>query len=83
MHVRFAEPNSLGVLDHYVTLESGAMVFNSMRVLPNGTGSELVMVLFQSPVVTSAEFERDIAAITEDFARIKRVMERREEDREP
>jgi hypothetical protein len=43
------EPNSLGVLDHEVTLASGVTVLNSMRALPNGAGSELVMVVFQSP----------------------------------
>src|SRR3954462_10500473 len=48
MKIHFVESNSLGVLDHEVTLESGTTVFNSMRVLPNGTGSELVMVVFQS-----------------------------------
>src|SRR5688500_15738167 len=75
MHVRFVEPNILGVLDHHVALESGVTVFNSMRVLPNDGGSELVMVLFQSPLASTAEFERDVTAVTEDLARIKRIAE--------
>ena len=75
MKVHFVEPNPLGVLDHHVTLASGVTVFNAMRVLPNGTGSELVMVLFQSPAASTSEFERDIQAVTEDFARIKKTAE--------
>ena len=75
MKVHFVEPNPLGVLDHHVTLASGVTVFNALRVLPNGTGSELVMVLFQSPATSTSEFERDIQAVTDDFARIKKTAE--------
>lgn len=82
MQLRFVEPNTLGVLDHQVTLESGVTVLNFMRVVPNHTGSELVMVLFQSSVASTAEFERDVTAVTEDFARIKRSVEQLTEDRE-
>ena len=75
MLLRFVEPNSLGVLDHTVTLASGVSVYNSMRVMSNGTGSELVMFVFQTPPATSEEFERDVQAVREDFSRIKKVVE--------
>jgi len=58
-----------------VTLPSGTTVLNSMRVLPNGEGSELVMVLFQTPPASSEEFERDVQAVREDLARIKKAAE--------
>ena len=75
MKVHFVESNSLGVLDHEVTLSSGVTVFNSMRVLPNGSGSELVMVVFQSPSVSTEEFERDIQAVRDDLTRLKNAAE--------
>jgi hypothetical protein len=75
MKVHFVESNSLGVLDHEVTLASGVTVLNSMRVLANGSGSELVMVLFQSPGTSTEEFERDFQAVRDDLARIKKVVE--------
>jgi Polyketide cyclase / dehydrase and lipid transport len=75
MHLRFVEPNSLGVLDHTVTLASGVSIYNSMRVLANGSGSELVMFVFQTPPATSEQFEQDVRAVREDFARIKKVVE--------
>jgi hypothetical protein len=75
MKVKFVEANSFGVLDHEVTLASGITVLNSMRVLPNGTGSELVMLLFQAPGVSTREFERDIQAVTDDLARLKKAAE--------
>lgn len=75
MKVRFAERNTLGVLDHEVTLASGVRVLNSMRVLANSSGSELVMVVFQSPEASTEEFERDVQAVRDDLARIKTVAE--------
>jgi hypothetical protein len=75
MHVHFVEPNSLGVLDHEVTLASGLRVLNAMRVLPNGDGSELVMLVFQSPGVSAEDFGRDVQAVTDDLARLKTAAE--------
>jgi hypothetical protein len=75
MHLRFVEPNSLGVLDHTVTLASGVSIYNSMRVLANGSGSELVMFVFQTPPASGEQFEQDVQAVRDDFARIKKVLE--------
>jgi hypothetical protein len=75
MTVRFVEQNALGVLDHEVTLASGVRVLNSMRVLPNGSGSELVMMVVQSPEASTEEFERDVTAVRDDLARIKQLSE--------
>jgi len=75
MNLRFVEANSLGVLDHTVTLASGVRVHNSMRVLANDSGSELVMIVFQTPPASSDQFERDVQAVRDDLARIKKVLE--------
>jgi hypothetical protein len=75
MKVHFVEQNALGVLDHEVTLAAGVRTLNSMRVLANGSGSELVMVLFQLPETSTEQFERDLQAVRDDLARIKSVAE--------
>jgi len=75
MHLRFVEVNSLGVLDHTVTLPSGVRIDNVMRVSANGSGSELSMVVLQTPPATGEQFERDVQAVRNDFARIKKVLE--------
>jgi len=77
MQLRFVEPNSLGVLDHTVTLASGVSIYNAMRVSGNGAGSELMMVVLQTPPATSEQFEQDVHAVRDDFARIKSVLEAR------
>lgn len=75
MTVRFVEPNSFGLLDHQVTVASGLTVHNAMRVVPNGSGSELVMVWTQSPEMSSEQFDQDVKAVTDDFARLKIAAE--------
>ena len=75
MTFQFVEANSFGVLDHDVVPASGDTVRNSMRVLANGTGSELVMVLFKSPAASDEQFSRDVQAVTDDLARIKKAAE--------
>jgi hypothetical protein len=75
MKVLFAEQNALGVLDHEVTLASGVRALTSMRVLANGSGSELVMVVFQSPEASTEQFEQDVQAVRDDLVRIKKVAE--------
>jgi hypothetical protein len=75
MHLRFVDGNALGVLDHSVTLASGACIYNSMRVSANGSGSELAMVVLQTPPATAEQFEQDVQAVRDDFARIKKVLE--------
>jgi hypothetical protein len=73
--VRFLERNGLGVLDHEVTLPSGASVVNPLRVVPNGTGSEVVFTLLRQPGTTDAAFEDDASAVARDLAALKRLLE--------
>ena len=75
MKLHFAEANALGVLDHTVTLASGLRIYNAMRVSPNASGSELSMVVLQTPPATGTQFEQDVQAVRDDFGRIKRVVE--------
>ena len=58
VRVSFVGRNELGVLDHTVVLPGGEVVYSPMRVLANGSGSELSFTLFRLPGVTVDEFER-------------------------
>ncbi len=75
VRVRFAPRNGFGVLDHDVVLESGTSVYNPMRVVANGGGSELVFTLFRRPGVTDAEFAADASAVERDLHELKRLLE--------
>lgn len=74
--VKFAAPNNFGVLDHDVTLPSGDVNYNPLRVVRNGRGSEVTFTLFRRPKVTDAEFEKDASAIQKDLTKLKAILEK-------
>ena len=49
MGIRIAQKNDFGILDHTMIPTPGVEVFVSMRVVPNGSGSEVIFTLFQQP----------------------------------
>lgn len=73
--VRFVPRNDLGVLDHDVRLPSGTTVRNPVRVLPHPDGCEVVFTVRQVEL-TDEEFERDVAAVARDLARLRDLTER-------
>lgn len=68
--------NPFGVLDHEVTLPSGELVHNPMRVMPNGSGCELSFTLFRRDGMDDDAFERDAAAVAADLRTLKALLER-------
>ena len=74
----FVEHNALGVLDHAVTLPSGEVIYNPMRVIPDGEACEAVFTLRRSSAMSDEEFERDAKAVAADLARLKEIVEGRE-----
>jgi len=72
--IRFVERNDLGVLDHYVSTP-GVEILNPMRVVPNGSGSEVTFTLFQRPDMTDAQFADDAAMVARDLRTLKAVLE--------
>ncbi|GAB3662106.1 SRPBCC family protein [Streptomyces sparsus] len=73
--ITFAPRNELGVLDHVVTLPSGEAVYNPVRVITSGGGSEVVFTLRRRPEMSDAEFERDAGMVAADLARLKELLE--------
>ena len=77
MVVRFVEQNSFGVLDHTVQLPSGETVLNAMRVVANGSGSDVMMTVLQRPEMSAEEFANDADAVRRDLATLRSVLEKR------
>jgi len=75
MNLRFAERNDLGVLDHYVSPTPGVEVYVPMRVLPNGSGSELFFTLFQLPGMSDGKFAEDAGLVTRDLETLKAMLD--------
>ena len=74
--VEFAARNAFGVLDHNVTLPSGEVFYNPMRVFPNDDGCEAVFTLFRRPGVSDQELADDAGFISKDLQMLKSLLER-------
>ncbi len=73
----YVDPNEYGVLDHYVTLPSGEIVYNPMRVIADGSSCEVVFTLRRPPDMSDEAFTADAAAVAADLSRLKHVLEGR------
>ena len=73
--IKFADKNKFGVLDHEVTLPSGAKVYNPMRVFPNNDGSELIFTLYRRPEMSDLMFDEDAKAVKSDLEKLKALLE--------
>lgn len=76
MKIRFAKRNTFGILDHDVILESGVEIHNPMRVVPNGSGSEVVFMLFRQPEVSDEKFSEDAKWVEKDLKILKDLLEK-------
>ena len=74
MEIKIAPKNEFGILDHTVIPAPGVEVFVPMRVVPNGSGSEVVFTLFQQPGMSDQEFVRDQGMVEQDLATLKQIM---------
>lgn len=76
-HFRFTAPNAFGVLDHAIFVPGGEVVFNAMRVTPNGEGCDLTFIFFRREGMDDAEFASAVEWITTDFLALKSLLEAR------
>jgi len=75
IQVRFVERNDFGILDHYVTLPDGLECYNPLRIVANGTGSEVTFTLFRLPSMNDEAYAADAAAVARDLATLKSLLE--------
>jgi hypothetical protein len=76
MNVRFSEPNSLGVLDHWVSPSSEIEIYIPLRIIPNGNGCELILTLFRLPGMSDEKFSADAEWVMRDLNAAKHMLER-------
>lgn len=79
VRITFSETNTFGVMDHDVELESGLVVHNPMRVVPNGNGSEFIFTLLRQYEMSEAQFAEDAQAVEKDLRTLKEFLERSSE----
>ncbi|MCE3240440.1 MAG: hypothetical protein K0Q83_947 [Deltaproteobacteria bacterium] len=74
--VKFAEQNKFGILDHNVTLSSGAKFYNPMRVFPNNDGSEVIFTLYRQAGMSDQKFADDAGSVERDLNKLKTLLEK-------
>lgn len=77
VEVRFAPQNRLGVIDHDVTLPSGQVVHNPLRILKNNDGSEVVFTLYRLPEMSDQNFDEDARRVIQDLQTLKSLLEKK------
>ena len=75
IEVRFSPRNEFGVLDHHLTMPNGIEVKVPMRVVANGSGSEVIFTLFRTPEMSDEILARDIEWVTTDLSVLKGLLE--------
>jgi hypothetical protein len=75
IRIRFAPSNPYGVIDHDVTLADGTSVMNSLRVVCNGTGAEVMFTLLRQPGMSDDALASDAAHIARDLKALKILLE--------
>lgn len=74
MNIRFVDQNEFGILDHFVTPSPDESIMIPMRVFPNGTGCEMILTVFQQPMM-SEQFNQDISQVQQDLEALKQLLE--------
>jgi hypothetical protein len=73
----FVQRNEYGVLDHHVTLPSGEVVYIPLRVIADGSGSEVVFTVRRRPGMSDQDFKADADAMAADLSRLRQRLEAR------
>jgi hypothetical protein len=58
-----------------VTTTSGVEVYVPMRVLANGSGSEVVFTLFRLPDMSDEKYAEDMQLVERDLRGLKDILE--------
>jgi len=75
MRIRFVGQNEFGILDHYVTPTPGLEIFSPMRVVPNGSGSEVIFTVFRLPNMSDEQYAEDVGLVERDLRTLKSILE--------
>ena len=75
--VRFSEPNTLGVLDHWVDLPGQQQIYIPLRMVAQGDETVVSLTLLRQPSMSDADFERDAHHVERDLAALKALLEAR------
>ena len=72
--VAFVPSNAYGVADHDVTLPSGEVVTNPLRIVPNADGCDVIFTVRRRIGMSPEQIAADVDAVTTDLATLRALM---------
>jgi hypothetical protein len=75
MQIEFSPANAFGVLDHWVHVQPGVIVYVPLRLVANGSGCELTLSLFRQPGMSEQQFEADSRLVMRDLLSARQLLE--------
>ena len=75
IEIELSPKNEFGIIDHVVKLPDGTKVYNPLRVIKNGEGSEVTFTLFKLPETTDKDFAVDAESVKADLQTLKDILE--------
>lgn len=76
IRITFSEHNTFGVMDHWVDLGSGKVIYIPLRVVANGDSAcEVMFLLYRQPEMDDAKFQQDAEWVDKDLAELKKIAE--------
>jgi hypothetical protein len=76
IEITFTGRNTFGVMDHWVDLGGGHVIYVPLRVIQNGSGAHVLLTLFRQLDMTDAKFAEDVAWVERDLSALKTLAER-------
>lgn len=76
IEIELSPENEFGIIDHKVKLPDGTKVYNPLRVIENGEGSEVIFTLFKMPNKTDEEVNADSELVKADLKTLKDILEK-------
>lgn len=73
--IRFSDHNAFGVMDHYVDLGAGTVIYVPMRIVANQEGAEVLFTLFRQPGMSDQKFAADAEWVVRDLLALKALFD--------
>lgn len=74
VRILFTAHNAYGVMDHYVDVGNGTIIYVPLRIIQNGDGAEVLLTLFRQQDMSDAKFAADAAWVGRDLLALKTLV---------
>lgn len=75
IRIRFSPHNPFGVMDHWVDVGKGRVIYVPLRIIENGNGADVMLTLFRQLDMDDAHFAEDERWVRRDLEALKVLAE--------